>query len=73
MIEYAKAKLTGKNLDLIIANDVSDSNIGFNSNQNKVTLIYKDLTIEDIPLMDKTELANILINKIETTFGNNKK
>jgi len=73
VIEYAKAKLTGKNLDLIIANDVSDSNIGFNSNQNKVTLIYKDLTIEDIPLMDKTELANILINKIETTFGNNKK
>ncbi len=35
----ADRKLKGKNLDLIVANDVSDKEIGFNSEQNEVTLI----------------------------------
>ena len=35
----ADKKLKGKNLDLIVANDVSDKEIGFNSEQNEVTLI----------------------------------
>lgn len=41
VIHYAKDKLERKNLDLIIANDVSDTNIGFNSNENAVTIIHQ--------------------------------
>lgn len=39
VIHYAKDKLARKKLDMIIANDVSDTNIGFNSNENAVTVI----------------------------------
>lgn len=69
LIEYAKAKIQSKDLDLIIANDVSNSEIGFNSDQNKVTLIYKDLHEEELPLMSKLDLAEALINKITNQIG----
>ena len=49
VVEYAKSKLVKKDLDLIIANDVSDSSIGFNSDQNRVSLVFKDLSTEDLP------------------------
>ena len=39
LVEYAKTKLSSKNLDLIAANDVSNSDIGFNSDANALTLI----------------------------------
>ena len=39
MIDNARKKLSSKNLNLIVANDVSDSSIGFDSNNNEVTLI----------------------------------
>jgi phosphopantothenoylcysteine decarboxylase/phosphopantothenate--cysteine ligase len=41
MIDNARKKLFSKNLNLIVANDVSDSSIGFDSNNNEVTLISK--------------------------------
>ena len=42
VINYARQKLVSKNLDLIVANDVSDSAVGFNSDENAVTLVWKD-------------------------------
>jgi phosphopantothenoylcysteine decarboxylase/phosphopantothenate--cysteine ligase len=42
VLSYAKGKLQKKGLDLIIANDVSRSDIGFNSDQNDVTAIWSD-------------------------------
>lgn len=42
VIHYAKDKLSRKNLDMIIANDVSDTSIGFNSNENAVTVIRQN-------------------------------
>lgn len=69
VVEYAKSKLVKKDLDLIIANDVSDSSIGFNSNQNRVSLVFKDLSTEDLPLMNKQDLARVLIDKIESQLG----
>ena len=41
-IDYARDKLQRKNLDLIVANDVSRGDIGFNSDSNAVTLIWPD-------------------------------
>ena len=42
IINYAKDKLSRKKLDMIIANDVSDQSIGFNSDENAVTVLWHD-------------------------------
>ena len=56
-----------KNLDMIIANDVSDSDIGFNSNQNAVTVLWPDGQ-QAFGQMDKSELAQQLIQLIAKQF-----
>ena len=57
VLEYAKAKLEKKKADVIIANDVSNSRIGFNSNRHQVTLLTKDGYIVNLPEKSKEELA----------------
>ncbi|MGI1679551.1 MAG: bifunctional phosphopantothenoylcysteine decarboxylase/phosphopantothenate--cysteine ligase CoaBC [Cellvibrionaceae bacterium] len=59
----ARDKLQRKKLDLIIANDVSNPTIGFNSDDNAVTLIWPE-SEENIDKCSKTELARQLINRI---------
>ena len=51
--EHAKKKLTEKNCDWIIANDVSSDSIGFESDFNEVTIFYKDKKIKDEKLSTK--------------------
>ena len=60
---YARRKLSSKKLDLVIANDVSNQAIGFNSDDNQVTLITSEQT-ETLPLMNKASLARYLIGYI---------
>ena len=57
VLEYAKAKLEKKKADAIIANDVSNSRIGFNSDHHQVTLLTKDGHIVNLPEKSKEELA----------------
>ena len=57
VLEYAKAKLEKKKADVIIANDVSNSRIGFNSDHHQVTLLTKDGHIVNLPEKSKEELA----------------
>ena len=65
VLEYAKAKLEKKKADVIIANDVSNSRIGFNSDSHQVTLLTKDGHIVNLPENSKEELAlNIWEEKI---------
>ena len=68
LLEYAEIKLKKKNLDLIIANDVSDSEIGFNSDANAVTLIFKDGKKIDIPRSSKKIIAEKIIDEIISTI-----
>lgn len=63
LIHYAREKLTRKKLDLIIANDVSAPGIGFNSNDNQVTLVCADSAIT-LPQTSKRLLAKQLIDQI---------
>jgi len=63
LIEYAKAKLISKRLDMIVANDVSDSSIGFNSDENKTTVIW-DSDQKVIPQMSKHNVAREVIELI---------
>jgi phosphopantothenoylcysteine decarboxylase/phosphopantothenate--cysteine ligase len=63
VIDYARDKLQRKKLDLMFANDVANSSIGFNSDENQVTLISRteSLTLEQAP---KRQLARTLIGEI---------
>ena len=60
---HARDKLERKNLDLVIANDVSDRTIGFNSDDNAV-LVVEMKSSEAIPKINKSILARQLIAKI---------
>jgi phosphopantothenoylcysteine decarboxylase / phosphopantothenate---cysteine ligase len=67
VIEYARTKLTAKNLDMIIANNVADTSIGFNSDQNETTIITRNLsgtTEAQQPKMSKENLSRKLIELI---------
>ena len=65
--QYAAAKLKAKGLDLIVANDVSRSDIGFNADDNAVTLLWPDGR-EDLEKMPKERLAGVLAERIAALF-----
>lgn len=67
VIEYARSKLERKGLDLIIANDVSNPDIGFNSDDNAVTLVSTAATLT-LPQGPKRLLARQLIEQIAEHF-----
>ena len=57
LVEGARKKLEEKNLDLVIANDVSQPGIGPEADENAVTLIWRDGQVEELPRMEKGALA----------------
>jgi phosphopantothenoylcysteine decarboxylase/phosphopantothenate--cysteine ligase len=60
LLEYARVKLARKNLDMVVANNISDHHIGFNSDDNAVTLVDKN-NVTDISQRSKQQLARELI------------
>ena len=64
LLENARAKCLKKGCDLIIANDISRSDIGFDSPENEVTLVYPDNS-KTLPQESKEHLAFHLIEIIE--------
>ena len=67
VIDYARTKLTAKNLDMIVANNVADTSIGFNSDNNETTIITRTLagtTEAQQPKMSKENLSRKLIGLI---------
>jgi len=71
LFDNAKSKLEKKGCDLIVANDVSNNEIGFESDFNEVHLFYKDKNIDDekIPKNFKSVIADELIKKITNKFN----
>ncbi len=65
VLENAKIKLTKKNLDFIVANDISQEGAGFGGNTNIATIISKNGDITPCPLMSKESLALEIIQKIK--------
>jgi phosphopantothenoylcysteine decarboxylase/phosphopantothenate--cysteine ligase len=61
LVEHARKKLVQKNLDLVIANDAEQA-IG--SRDNRVTLVWPDGRVDEIPLMPKDDVAVMLIDRI---------
>ena len=62
--KYAQKKLSKKNLDFIVANDVSAKDAGFAVDNNRVQIYFRNGEYEKYPLMSKQELAGIILNKI---------
>jgi len=60
---YAKGKLVNKNLDMICANDVSQSGLGFNSDQNALTLYWQNKQLE-LPVSSKRAIALKVIEQL---------
>ncbi len=65
LVANAKAKLEKKNLDMIVANDVTRSDAGFDSDTNLVKVIYRGGSMEDLPLMTKRQVADGLLDRIK--------
>ena len=63
LIANAREKLARKQCDMIVANDVSKLGIGFESDQNEVTLVYADHA-DQLPLASKHDLAHQLVRAI---------
>ena len=72
IVESALEKLKKKNLDLIVANDISAPGIGFQSDSNQVTIIDREEKIENIPLKPKREIADLLLDRILVRLKNPK-
>jgi phosphopantothenoylcysteine decarboxylase/phosphopantothenate--cysteine ligase len=60
----ATKKMTAKSLDMIVANDITEPNAGFNVDTNKVMFIFSDGSTEQLPLMLKSEVAEKIVNII---------
>jgi len=65
----ALLKVKEKNLDLIIANDVSDSSIGFESDFNRVSLVFRDGRIIHSERKSKAEISHLIWDEIEALIG----
>ncbi|WP_417660925.1 bifunctional phosphopantothenoylcysteine decarboxylase/phosphopantothenate--cysteine ligase CoaBC [Pseudomonas sp.] len=64
LLEYASRKLKDKNLDLIVANDVANPTIGFNSEENAITIIDRELQQSSFAQTSKGKIARQLVDFI---------
>ncbi len=64
VIENAQGKMQKKNLDLIVANDITAAGAGFNSNTNLVTIIHKNGDQKPLELMSKEGVASEILDAI---------
>ena len=64
LVKNSLKKLEEKNCDWIVANDVSDKSIGFDSEDNQVSIFYKNNTSETLDKMSKSLIAKELVNRV---------
>jgi len=66
LVENAKHKLQQKQLDIIVANDITASDAGFGVDTNKVIIIDREGKIDSLPLLPKRVVADKILNKVVT-------
>ena len=64
VIEYGQDKVARKNLDMLVANDVSKSNAGFNVDTNEGYFLYPNKDPKEMPNMKKSELAHNIMKEV---------
>ena len=73
ILEYANKKLVEKNLNFIVANDVTAAGAGFGVSTNIATIIHRGGEVENFPKMSKAELAEKIIARLEKILVTDKK
>jgi len=69
VLENAAAKIKSKKLNMIVANDISESGAGFDADTNRVTLLFPDGRQEPLPLMSKNNVAEWVMGEIVKLLG----
>lgn len=64
LLAHAQEKLQAKDVDVLVANDVSAPDAGFGSDTNRVTLLDRQGSCEEVPLMSKRALADRILDHI---------
>jgi phosphopantothenoylcysteine decarboxylase/phosphopantothenate--cysteine ligase len=65
VVAAAQRKLARKGCDLIVANDISRPDSGFDVDQNAVVFVWPDQQVEELPLLDKSGVAAQLLDRVE--------
>lgn len=65
VVANAQEKARRKNLDLVVANDVSRPDSGFGSDTNLAFLVHRDGSVQELPLMHKRALARLVWDRVE--------
>ena len=65
VVKYARSKMEKKDLDLVVANDITRKGAGFNTDTNIATIISRENEI-DFPLMSKRDLADKILAEVIT-------
>ena len=72
LLNYALAKMEQKNLDIIVANDVTQPGAGFDTETNIVQLLYREGGVEALPIMSKDELSHQILDRIKEARSKNR-
>jgi phosphopantothenoylcysteine decarboxylase/phosphopantothenate--cysteine ligase len=65
LVENARSKMKKKNMDIIVANDVTKEGAGFGYDTNIIKILSPDGEIESIPLMSKMEVADRILDRVK--------
>jgi phosphopantothenoylcysteine decarboxylase / phosphopantothenate---cysteine ligase len=69
LLAHAGKKLQDKNLDMIVANDVSREDAGFAVDTNEVKILFRDGQVENLPLMGKEDVADLVLDRAKTLWN----
>jgi phosphopantothenoylcysteine decarboxylase/phosphopantothenate--cysteine ligase len=69
VLAEAARKLAAKGLDLICANDVTEPGSGFGTDTNRVTILGRDGSRDDLPLLSKEDVADRILDRVETFWA----
>ncbi len=72
LIQYATKKMIEKNMDLIVANDITQPGAGFQAETNIVKILDRDGGSVDLPLMDKMDVATRILDRVLELIGKRK-
>ncbi len=64
VLNYAESKLQKKNLDMVVANDITEKGAGFDSDTNIATILTRSAARIELPLMSKLEMADRILDEI---------
>jgi len=72
LVEYAAKKLREKNMDFIVANDITQPGAGFAAETNIVKILDREGGSEDLPRMDKMDVAHRILDRVAELIGTRK-